>query len=1030
MLRESCRGRVLRSGVVLLLLSAHTLTGQAPRQSSVERWKRWETELLSVRDYAASGGNPYRDLKLSATFWLANASGVCSASPPASCSGGTCFRGLGFWEGYRQGTTAGSYVADAKGFKLRTMLPAGSANTSAVWCWKTACVLDPPKPAGCTTSDTRAACRSTTPTCAGDTGLDGILGKITVTVPATPVTPPPPAERTKALYPLGLPAVSLDKRSLTYGDLATRFEWLGDTAWNAPIKYPIGTNATLWRAFVADRARKGFTNVLVAPAAQTSSSATVTGFRFTGSSCSADEKSLWPNPCSTWETSYWRSFDQLVQEANDQGLVVVVAGLMDPVVRGGKNNQLGLKFPYSTEAKAFARSFAARLAGSFVIFSPSYDAGTESAAQNKTPDGLDTLGLIRIVGAAIDEAAPRHLIGAHLAGSNGLSAYLSLQEESWLDLQLFQSGHGGKNAGAPCAIDGCSEDANFLRAACRAREGALEFRCIQAPSLARICSPDAINTHPVIKPAVNIEGDYEAAYVKENPCVAGSPEIRDVNNLPLDRARSRLTAWVTALSGSFGFNIGLHKDVVAWLMPESYSDDYLEAGVRGRFRSDNDLGVMRNLLRGAPWSDMEPRHNLIANNPTAQNLRRHLAVAGEKYVLVHVPGVPSNARTPTVVEVLTASPPGGPPITNLIPGLSCQGWTRFFENPRRILPDETRSDTSLQADCDDRTAGRLKFSRALPLCTDGRNDCDWVLKLAKSGSAGGNAPNVAPVSLATARSGAKVSGLNDLAVWTEADPEAQATYAVAQLLDEAGEPAGEPFRVSGSDLRFRKLPVASRDANGTFLVVWEEESDDGTDDVVSVQVSSQGVVLSTPTVLNAQTAGQQAEPSVTADGCGNSVVSWTSYDLNGAMGDVYAALVSPTGERVGDEILISGDPGNQYASMVQAASACEAVIAWTSEPPVEPSSVTAGATTKRKAEQGVYFRILRADGRPHAQTKRCLPKVPGRHSLLGLDVKPNGKFKIRWLTRSDDGSRREVFEQGFDSEGNEEGNAVRVEDHL
>jgi hypothetical protein len=272
------------------------------------------------------------------------------------------------------------------------------------------------------------------------------------------------------------------------------------------------------------------------------------------------------------------------------------------------------------------------------------------------------------------------------------------------------------------------------------------------------------------------------------------------------------------------------------------------------------------------------------------------------------------------------------------------------------------------------------------------------------------------------------SGLpNDLEVWTEAHPDEQATFVMAQLLDGQGNPLGDPFRVNGDDLRFRKLPTATRDANGNFLVAWEEETDDASDDVMTAQISSLGIILTESKIVNSTTEGQQAEPSVTADGCGHSILSWTSYDLYGAKGDIYAAVIDATGSRLGDEIAVTIAEGNQYDSIVKAASNCSAVVAWTSDPLVEEMATLAGVEDK-KEDQGVFFRVLRSDGRSHGNTKRCRPQIPGRHKLVGLEVKPNGRFKVQWQTTGANGASLGLFEQDFDEEGNESGKAKRMEE--
>jgi hypothetical protein len=77
----------------------------------------------------------------------------------------------------------------------------------------------------------------------GDSGFDGI-GSTFECVPAA---------STNALYQRGSIRVSDDKRYFVSAD-GTPFFWLGDTAWNGPLK----SSETDWTEYLSDRAQKGF----------------------------------------------------------------------------------------------------------------------------------------------------------------------------------------------------------------------------------------------------------------------------------------------------------------------------------------------------------------------------------------------------------------------------------------------------------------------------------------------------------------------------------------------------------------------------------------------------------------------------------------------------------------------------------------------------------------------------------------------------------------------------------------------------
>jgi hypothetical protein len=975
----------------------------AAQDSNVLRWRPWEQELLSTVDYTASGGNPYRDLALSVQYWRLPAGSTTCGSP---VPGGDSFTSFGFWEGVKKDTTVtpARWVAAPKRFLIRSAFPDGT------WCWKTTCSRSLPD-----------ASPSSTPDCASDTGL-GKTGKVTIGKVTS-------ASR---LYALGLPRVStIDKRSLVYGDGATPVLWLGDTAWDAPAKYGDGSG---WRSFVNDRVTKGFRTVLVAPATQTFTTAPSPnlGFQTARADCSAADLAVVPNRCTTWDAKYWESFDDLVLAANStgSGMIVVVAGVMDPTVRGGSNNGQNRLFPASPEVKVFARNLAARLAGHFVIFSPSYDAkADDTTAANKSVDGKEVLDLARVVGPAIKSAAPRHLVGLHLSGSNSLASYIDVQADPWLDFQIFQSGHGGSKAGDGTCGFPSGDTGQFERSVCRAREGALELRCVRSSTETRLpdCAAgidgytmDRIGT---VKPAVNVEGEYENGHrLVTNPDGTKSL-VRDWSQLNPSRGRSRHTAWATALSGSFGFHIGNWFDITGWLTPAAALDNQRVDGVVGPYKSDNDLGQMSKILGQSPWSQWEPNHRLVpynlikpvGNTPgTPEELKQHLGIAG-KVVLVHVPGVDPQALSGLAVKISR---------TGRLTNVTCSNATATWLDPRGA---KTTGDAP--AKCNDSVAGELRFStRPVPIrqldCSDGQRFCDWILMILSNAVASGNAPN-ASGSISASSTSKVISIATDLQVWSQVDEDSLGVSVWAELLDTTGEPLGDPFRVHPPASRMRSLPTATRDANGNFLVVWEEEGDGATDDVVGVQVSAAGAVLSAPFLVNSSTEDQNGEPAVTSDGAGNSIVAWTEYPLDGSLGDIWLQIYGPTGAPAGDVIQVTGDPGNQSGAQVQADGSGGVVVAWTSD----PSAASSSAAEKARGiqAQGVYFRKIRTDGRPHGEARMVHGRAKGRARLVDLQVKRDGEFRVVWETVDDGSGGRDQLQQDFDGDGNPKSGAKRRE---
>jgi hypothetical protein len=358
--------RSLVAGVMLLGWIQGVTPQLAYGQDAIDQWKRWEKTIQSTRDYTSGGGNPYRDLILRVEF--------------TNSSTGQQFVQDAFWEGL-----AGS----PRSFKVRSAFPPGS------WNWR---VL---------------SCQGTTGSqnCATDPGWTPASGTVNVIAKTTTQI---------RLYDRGFPKQYVIRSGgfvSSYSPLfyftGEPFFWVGDTAWAAPPREIYGQTAA-WNSFLSDRKTKGFTSVLLAPAVAWQPKPGETwmplpsaaGFSFAQSgSCSASI----PNDCSRPRTEYWNAFDTMVKQANDQDILVVIAGVIDPV-RLADNGT----YPNLQNAVDFARYLSARMAGSAVMFSPGFD----DRINNRTSDGANTVEqVMNAVGPALKTAAPRHLVTNHLAGS-------------------------------------------------------------------------------------------------------------------------------------------------------------------------------------------------------------------------------------------------------------------------------------------------------------------------------------------------------------------------------------------------------------------------------------------------------------------------------------------------------------------------------------------------------------------------------------------------------------------------------------
>lgn len=414
--------------------------------------------------------------------------------------------------------SAGGFWDGEAVFKIRAMFP-----TAGRWTWRTTC-SDP-----------------------ANTGLHHQSGIVQVT----------PYQGDNPLRRRGYLKVKPSQRYISYGD-GTPFLWIGDTAWSAPM------NASFdqWQAYVRDRRQKQFTVVQIFCASD-----------FAGSKDVLGNTPFLSEGLKQWNPAYWREYDKKVQYANEQGLVVVVMGLMEPVKR----------YPDAESAQRFARQLAARLAGSFVIFSPSFD--------SKSMDLADT------VADAVREAAPRHLITQHPGTGSGAAKHY--HGKAVLDFTGLQTGAGWGSKPPSAAT---------------ASRTAVEWSTL----IYRLQPP---------KPFINLEARYDSGFNQDQ-----------LPRLP------RSCGYWTILSGAAGYTYGCAG---LWNWGGCFAGKDPQAGPWDWHEglnqpSSTEMKYLAEFFGGIDWWRLEPCPELIRDQPEDPTLRMVMAKTTEGDLAVaYLPDNPS-----------------------------------------------------------------------------------------------------------------------------------------------------------------------------------------------------------------------------------------------------------------------------------------------------------------------------------------------------------------------------------------------------
>jgi hypothetical protein len=571
--RMNRRRLSVASFAVLLILLFAGSPAWAACSSAAKTWECYEGTF----PIASQGNNPYRDLKVRVDLCPGQ---VCTSSDPNKLTT------YAFWDG-----VTGQ-------LKFRTAFP-----STGIWFWTATC----------------------------EAGCSFTAGGQTPSIQAYSGTNP--------LYQYGFLERSANGRFLKHKvpnpDSSERpFFWLGDTTWSGPLRV---ANTTSWSNYLTDRKNRGFSVIQVAlpvdwmqttgqvPRYGTSPGQPAFHKEPCGSGTAEDNVNPMPRSISCWNPSFWQTFEQRIAAANDLGLVVAIVGLAEGVVQSNAN---GVWCPPAlTDSEVFARNIAARFAGNHVIFSPAFDRYSGSNICALTA-GAGVTSRMQTIGNVVSTAAPRHLVTNHWASQTSGNEVLGLQDQAWLDFQLFQSGQ----AGYVCAANG---DPTTCRAkqlatlSCRARQLALcvwNRACTASPS----SCPDVSEPSPVTafstKPGVNGESIYDG--MTSSKASLGSTHYNPLN--------ARRTGYYSLLSGATGYTFGI-DGIFNWgISPKLPSNVWV-------MRSNNHMQHLSGLFRSVNFKALTPDQSILLTPQPAEEHRK-ITVSrggGGAFMIAYLPDNPS-----------------------------------------------------------------------------------------------------------------------------------------------------------------------------------------------------------------------------------------------------------------------------------------------------------------------------------------------------------------------------------------------------
>jgi len=128
-------------------------------------------------------------------------------------------------------------------------------------------------------------------------------------------------------------------------------------------------------------------------------------------------------------------------------------------------------------------------------------------------------------------------------------------------------------------------------------------------------------------------------------------------------------------------------------------------------------------------------------------------------------------------------------------------------------------------------------------------------------------------------------------VWTSWQPDTL-NHVFGQRYDSAGNRSGAEFQVNTYTPSEQGYPAIASDASGNFVVVWDSDAQDGSDDgIFGQRYDSSGNRVGGEFQVNTYTTDSQRNPQVAWNANDGFVVVWTSYEQDGFTGGIFAQRI-------------------------------------------------------------------------------------------------------------------------------------------
>ncbi|MFC1452592.1 hypothetical protein ACFLSJ_04520, partial [Verrucomicrobiota bacterium] len=250
-------------------------------------------------------------------------------------------------------------------------------------------------------------------------------------------------------------------------------------------------------------------------------------------------------------------------------------------------------------------------------------------------------------------------------------------------------------------------------------------------------------------------------------------------------------------------------------------------------------------------------------------------------------------------------------------------------------------------------------------------------------------------------------------VWESDGQDGSYQGVYARAFDSSGTPRGNELQVNQYATGWQSSPSVSMNATGGFVVAWESESEEASE-VFARLYGAGGSPAGAEFRVNQYDADTQGAPDVAMNATGDFVVVWQSYEQDSSYYGVYARKYDRRGVPQLDEFRVNvGSNLNQRSPSTDITPAGTFVVTWESE----------GQDGSR---EGVYARLYSPVCFPAGSEFRVNQYYPDSQGAPSVAMDTTGNFVVVWQSMAQDRSDNGVYGRRYNVRGDALGDEFRV----